>query len=112
MTAMSAPASPTVPRHLAIIMDGNGRWAQRRRRPRVVGHRAGARAAERTIDFCLERGIGVLTLLSFSSENWGLPEEGGSALMKLILGALEREVAALDSPGVRLRCIRYRFLIT
>jgi undecaprenyl diphosphate synthase len=111
MTAMSAPASPTVPRHLAIIMDGNGRWAQRRRRPRVVGHRAGARAAERTIDFCLERGIGVLTLFAFSSENWGRPEEEVSALMKLFLGALEREVGALDTRGVRLRFIgdRSRF---
>src|SRR5690606_12050035 len=111
MTLMTAPARPAVPRHLAIIMDGNGRWAQRRRRPRVVGHRAGARAAERTIDFCLAHGIGALTLFAFSSENWGRPEEEGNALMKLFLGGLEREVGALDKRGVRLRFIgdRERF---
>ncbi|WP_261793113.1 polyprenyl diphosphate synthase, partial [Pseudoxanthomonas taiwanensis] len=108
---MSAPERTPVPRHLAVIMDGNGRWAQRRRRPRVVGHRAGARAAERTIDFCLDRGIGALTLFAFSSENWGRPEEEVNALMKLFLGALEREVGALDKRGVRLRFIgdRERF---
>jgi len=111
MTLMSAPERTPVPRHLAVIMDGNGRWAQRRRRPRVVGHRAGARAAERTIDFCLDRGIGALTLFAFSSENWGRPEEEVNALMKLFLGALEREVGALDKRGVRLRFIgdRERF---
>ncbi|HLS83163.1 MAG TPA: polyprenyl diphosphate synthase [Arenimonas sp.] len=108
---MSAPDQAPAPRHLAIIMDGNGRWAQRRRRPRVVGHRAGARAAERTVDFCLERGIGALTLFAFSSENWGRPEEEVGALMKLFLGALEREVGSLDKRGVRLRFIgdRSRF---
>jgi undecaprenyl diphosphate synthase len=64
-----------LPRHIAIIMDGNGRWAQRRRRPRVIGHRAGARAADRTINFCLDKGIGALTLFAFSSENWGRPAD-------------------------------------
>lgn len=108
MTVMSAPAQAPVPRHLAIIMDGNGRWAQRRRRPRVVGHRAGARAAERTVDFCLERGIGALTLFAFSSENWGRPDEEVGALMKLFLGALEREVGSLEKRGVRLRFIGER----
>ncbi len=108
MTVMSSPAAPAVPRHLAVIMDGNGRWAQRRRRPRVVGHRAGARAAERTIDFCLEQGIGTLTLFAFSSENWGRPDDEVGALMKLFLGALEREVGALEKRGVRLRFIGER----
>src|SRR5690606_19427250 len=105
MTVMSSPAPAPVPRHLAVIMDGTGRWAQRRRRPRVVGHRAGARAAERTVDFCLDRGIGALTLFAFSSENWGRPDEEVGALMKLFLGALEREVGALEKRGVRLRFI-------
>ncbi len=92
-------------------MDGNGRWAQRRRRPRVIGHRAGARAVNRTIDFCLERGIGALTLFAFSSENWGRPAEEVDALMKLFLHALDREVSELQRRGVRVRFIgdRSRF---
>ncbi len=101
----------SLPRHLAIIMDGNGRWAQRRRRPRVIGHRAGARAVNRTIDFCLEKGIGVLTLFAFSSENWGRPQEEVDALMKLFLHALDREVEELQRRGVQVRFLgdRSRF---
>ncbi|MGO1893002.1 MAG: polyprenyl diphosphate synthase [Luteimonas sp.] len=98
----------SVPRHVAIIMDGNGRWAARRRRPRMVGHRAGARAVNLCIDFCLERGIGALTLFAFSSENWGRPEEEVGALMKLFLNALEREVVELERRGVRVRFIGER----
>ncbi len=88
---MPPTARLPLPRHLAIIMDGNGRWAQRRRRPRIIGHRAGAAAVNRSIDFCLEKGIEVLTLFAFSSENWGRPSEEVGALMKLFLSALERE---------------------
>ena len=109
---MSAPpASPRIPRHLAVIMDGNGRWAERRRRPRVIGHRAGARAVNLCIDYCLQRGIEALTLFAFSSENWGRPEDEVGALMKLFLNALEREVDELHRRGVRLRFIgeRQRF---
>ncbi|WP_028916271.1 polyprenyl diphosphate synthase [Pseudoxanthomonas sp. J35] len=109
MTATPATAA-SVPRHLAIIMDGNGRWAQRRRRPRAIGHRAGARAVNLAIDFCLERGIGALTLFAFSSENWGRPQEEVGALMKLFLNALEREVDELDRRGVRVRFIGERSL--
>ena len=98
----------SLPRHLAVIMDGNGRWAERRHRPRVFGHRAGARAVNAIIDFCLERGIGALTLFAFSSENWGRPEEEVGALMKLFVNALEREVDELDRRGVRLRFIGER----
>ena len=98
----------TIPRHLAVIMDGNGRWAQRRRRPRMIGHRAGARAVNVCIDFCLETGIQALTLFAFSSENWGRPEEEVGALMKLFMGALEREVDELDRRGVRVRFIGER----
>ena len=103
--------APGLPAHVAIIMDGNGRWAQQRRRPRMIGHRAGARAVNRTIDFCLERGIAALTLFAFSSENWGRPQEEVDALMQLFLGALDREVDELDRRGGRVRCIceRSRF---
>lgn len=100
--------APSLPAHVAIIMDGNGRWAQQRRRPRMIGHRAGARAVNRTIDFCLERGIAALTLFAFSSENWGRPQEEVDALMKLFLGALDREVDELDRRGVRVRFIGER----
>lgn len=82
-------------------MDGNGRWAEKRRRPRIIGHRAGARAVNVCIDFCLERGIAALTLFAFSSENWGRPEEEVSGLMKLFVGALEREIDEMDRRGVR-----------
>lgn len=108
---MSSTVRVSVPRHLAVIMDGNGRWAERRRRPRVIGHRAGARAVNTCIDFCLERGIGALTLFAFSSENWGRPEEEVGALMKLFLNALDREVEELHRRQVRVRFIgdRTRF---
>ena len=107
------PSEPTppfapIPRHLAIIMDGNGRWAERRRRPRMIGHRAGARAVNVCIDFCIVRGVQALTLFAFSSENWGRPDEEVGALMKLFLNALEREVDELDRRGVRVRFIGER----
>ena len=107
MTAMP-PAIPAIPRHLAVIMDGNGRWAERRMRPRIIGHRAGARAVNVCIDFCLERGIRALTLFAFSSENWGRPQEEVGALMKLFMGALDREVEELHRRGVRVRFIGER----
>jgi len=102
------PAPPGVPRHLAVIMDGNGRWAERRRRPRAIGHRAGARAVNACIDFCLDKGVGALTLFAFSSENWGRPEDEVGALMKLFLNALDREVGELDRRGVGVRFIGER----
>jgi undecaprenyl diphosphate synthase len=105
-----APAAPgaALPRHLAIIMDGNGRWAKQRHRPRTLGHRVGARAVNRCIDYCLERGIPALTLFAFSSENWRRPEEEVSALMQLFLRALDREVGEMQRRGVRLRFIGAR----
>ncbi len=107
---MSAPSTTPegTPRHVAIIMDGNGRWAARRRRPRMIGHRAGARAVNLCIDFCLERGVGALTLFAFSSENWGRPADEVGALMKLFLNALDREVDELHRRGVRVRFIGER----
>lgn len=110
---MSVPPSPPpadarVPRHLAVIMDGNGRWAQQRHRPRAIGHRAGARAVNLCIDFCLDKGIAALTLFAFSSENWGRPQDEVGALMKLFMNALDREVAELHRRGVRIRFIGER----
>lgn len=103
-----------IPRHLAIIMDGNGRWARQRKRPRLIGHRAGARTVNVCVDFCLERGIQALTLFAFSSENWNRPEDEVSGLMKLFMAALEREVSELHRRGVRIRFIgeRHRFTET
>ena len=111
MTTSDFPAPAHIPRHVAIIMDGNGRWAQKRRRPRLIGHRAGARAVNLCIDFCLDRGVEVLTLFAFSSENWDRPQDEVGGLMKLFSGALEREVDELDRRGVRVRFIgdRSRF---
>ncbi|MEA0759576.1 polyprenyl diphosphate synthase [Xanthomonas campestris pv. campestris] len=107
----SEPSAAAVPRHIAIIMDGNGRWAQRRQRPRLIGHRAGARAVNRTIDFCLDKGVSALTLFAFSSENWGRPQDEVDALMKLFLHALDRGVEELQRRGVQVRFIgdRSRF---
>ena len=97
-----------MPRHIAIIMDGNGRWAQARHRPRLIGHRAGARAVKRCVEFCLQRGVEALTLFAFSSENWERPADEVNGLMKLFIGALEREVDELHRLGVRLRFIGER----
>lgn len=89
-------------------MDGNGRWAQQRHRPRIIGHRAGARAVNRCVEFCLQHGIEAMTLFAFSSENWNRPTEEVGGLMKLFLGALEREVDELHRLGARLRFIGER----
>ncbi|MEZ5463738.1 MAG: polyprenyl diphosphate synthase [Lysobacteraceae bacterium] len=97
-----------VPRHLAVIMDGNGRWAQRRHRPRSIGHRAGARAVNLCVDYCLDHGIDALTLFAFSSENWQRPADEVGALMQLFMRALDREVDELHRRGVRLRFIGER----
>ncbi len=93
------------PRHIAIVMDGNGRWAKQRRRPRSFGHRAGQKAVRAAIEFCLRRGIGALTLFAFSSENWKRPPTEVGALMELFLKALDREVDALHDNGVRMAFI-------
>ena len=108
MPSEITPPTTRIPRHLAVIMDGNGRWAERRRRPRMIGHRAGARAVNVCIDFCIARGVQALTLFAFSSENWGRPEAEVGALMKLFLNALEREVDELVRRGVRVRFIGER----
>mgnify|MGYP005753934787 CR=1 FL=1 len=105
---MSEIPAAALPRHIAIVMDGNGRWAKARSRPRSIGHRAGARAVNRCIDWCIERGIEALTLFAFSSENWRRPEEEVGALMQLFMRALDREVDELARRSVRLRFIGHR----
>ena len=100
--------APHKPRHIAIVMDGNGRWAERRHRPRTLGHRAGARTVRLCVRFCLEQRIEALTLFAFSSENWKRPKEEVGALMSLFLRTLDREVAELHRHGVRLRFIGER----
>jgi undecaprenyl diphosphate synthase len=90
------------PRHLAVIMDGNGRWAERRNRPRSLGHRAGVRAVQVCLEFCLDNGIEALTLFAFSSENWNRPAEEVGALMKLFLRMLDHEVDELHRRGARI----------
>jgi undecaprenyl diphosphate synthase len=99
------PQTGEVPRHVAIIMDGNGRWARRRRLPRIAGHRRGAEAVRATVRACDERGIEYLTLFAFSSENWRRPAEEVALLMKLFRTALEREVDELHRSGVRLKVV-------
>jgi len=94
-----------VPRHIAIIMDGNGRWAKRRLMPRVAGHRKGVEALRGVIRACAERGVSHLTVFAFSSENWRRPQEEVTLLMELFMRALENEVARLHENGIRFRVI-------
>ncbi len=104
-------ARGAVPRHVAIIMDGNNRWAKRRLLPGVAGHKAGVDAVRAVIEVCAESGVEVLTLFAFSSENWQRPADEVGALMELFLSALRREARKLDDNGIRLRIIgdRSRF---
>lgn len=94
-----------LPRHVAIVMDGNGRWAQQRSLPRTAGHREGAKAVRRIVQACNERGIEVLTLFAFSSENWRRPRREVEVLMNLFLTTLRSEIRRLDTANVRLRFI-------
>ena len=94
--------SSGVPRHIAVIMDGNGRWAAARALPRPAGHRMGVRAVKQIVENCVQRGVQVLTLFAFSSENWKRPKEEVSMLMSRFLQALDDEVAELHQNGVRL----------
>ena len=104
-TAIEQSGTGQVPRHVAVIMDGNGRWAERRSLPRAAGHRAGTRSVRSTIEHSVRRGVAALTLFAFSCENWQRPAEEVGVLMQLFLEALDREVAELDANGVRLRFI-------
>ncbi len=97
-----------LPRHIAVIMDGNGRWATKRHLPRFAGHRAGLEAARELATICVKKGIEVLTLFAFSSENWLRPTEEVSFLMDLFLTALEREADKLHQQNIQLRIIGER----
>ncbi|MEO6566483.1 MAG: polyprenyl diphosphate synthase [Casimicrobiaceae bacterium] len=99
------PPERAVPRHVAIIMDGNGRWAKQRLLPRVAGHRRGVEAVRTTVRAAIERGIEYLTLFAFSSENWRRPVDEVSILIDLFVRALEQEVAKLHDNGVRFKAV-------
>jgi undecaprenyl diphosphate synthase len=101
----AVPELRDVPRHVAIIMDGNGRWAKRRHLPRVAGHRKGVETVRAAIRASIERGIEYLTLFAFSSENWRRPQDEVSILMDLFMRALEQEVAKLHQNGIRFRVV-------
>src|SRR5947208_17186602 len=92
----------TIPQHVAIIMDGNGRWAKQRNLPRVAGHRAGAENIRRIVESSIRFGVKHLTLYAFSTENWNRPEEEVSALMTILGEVLERETPKLHAEGVRI----------
>jgi undecaprenyl diphosphate synthase len=106
---VASPARPQirsqVPQHVAIIMDGNGRWAKRRALPRPAGHQAGIKPVRATVEYCAQHGVRALTLFAFSSENWRRPPDEVSGLMSLFFEALEREIAELDANGIRLKFI-------
>lgn len=93
------------PQHIAIVMDGNGRWAERRKRPRTMGHQAGLQAVRKTVEHCIRRNIRALTLFAFSSENWNRPAQEVNRLMDLFIRAIDREVEGLTKNGVRIRFI-------
>ena len=97
--------SGPIPRHVAIIMDGNGRWANERRLPRPFGHRAGMKAVREAVEGALEAGVEVLTLFAFSEENWNRPATEISALMELLEEYIAKEVAELREEGVRVRVL-------
>ena len=94
-----------IPKHLAIIMDGNGRWAEQRHLPRVLGHRKGVESVQTVVDECMELGVRYLTLYAFSSENWGRPQEEVEALMGLLGTFLKKELSQLQKRGIRLMAI-------
>lgn len=96
---------PQIPAHIAIVMDGNGRWAARRSRPRTMGHQAGLKALRSIVEHCGRLGVAELTVFAFSSENWGRPEQEVSRLMDLFMRALDKEARELHDNGVRIRFI-------
>ncbi len=100
-----------IPRHVAVIMDGNGRWARRRRLPRIAGHRAGAQAVRKTVEICSQLGMRVLTLYAFSAENWKRPQREINVLMDLLREYLRREMGEIHKNNIRLQILgRYEQL--
>ncbi len=104
-STLQLPQAGAVPRHVAVIMDGNGRWAKQRHLPRIAGHKRGVEAVRGTVQACAERGVQFLTLFAFSSENWRRPAEEVALLMQLFHAALTHEVARLHRNGIRLRVV-------
>ena len=99
---------PVLPRHIAIVMDGNGRWASKRFLPRIAGHHQGVEALKRIVSACGDRGITALTVFAFSSENWNRPAEEVSGLMGILATALAKEVTKMKHEGVRIRFVGAR----
>jgi undecaprenyl diphosphate synthase len=104
-STQAIPDTGSIPKHIAIIMDGNGRWAQSRYMPRIAGHRQGVETVRNVIKACVERGVTYLTLFAFSSENWRRPTDEVTSLMRLFLGALEQEINKLHENGIRFKVI-------
>lgn len=105
MNGLSDQQRFNLPRHIAIIMDGNGRWARKRFLPRAMGHKAGARAVRKVVEYCVEKKIETLTLFAFSRENWLRPEEEVSLLMTLFINTLEGEAQKMHKNNIRLQII-------
>ena len=101
-------AAPSIPQHIAIVMDGNGRWATKRFLPRIAGHKQGVSALRRCVQACADRGVKVLTVFAFSSENWNRPIEEVSGLMEILVTALPLELPALQASGVQLHFVGER----
>ncbi|HEX2604854.1 MAG TPA: polyprenyl diphosphate synthase [Oxalicibacterium sp.] len=104
-STQTVPDVSSVPRHIAIIMDGNGRWATKRFMPRVAGHVRGVEAVRGVVEACARAGVEYVTFFAFSSENWRRPEEEVSVLMRLFVTALEREVSKMHANGIRLKIV-------
>jgi len=104
-STLEIPETGLIPKHIAIIMDGNGRWARNRYMPRMAGHKQGVETVRGVIKACIERGVAYLTLFAFSSENWRRPTDEISFLMQLFMGALEQEIAKLHENGIRFKVI-------
>ena len=109
---MATPVLSNMPHHVAIVMDGNGRWASKRFLPRIAGHKQGVTALRRCVKACVARGIGVLTVFAFSSENWNRPPEEVSGLIDLLARAVTSEVAELKQNGVRLHFVGDRLRLS
>lgn len=108
MSETSTSSDPVLPRHVAVVMDGNGRWANKRHLPRAAGHKAGVNSTRKIVENCAKKGIDALTIFAFSSENWNRPESEVSALMSLFVSTITAEVKKLDKKNVRVRFIGER----
>ena len=105
---MANSGSPSIPRHVAVVMDGNGRWAKKRFMPRFFGHKAGVDALVRAVNVFADRGVKYLTVFAFSSENWKRPDDEVSGLMGLVLVAVSKYLTKMSADGVRIRIIGNR----